>query len=252
MFGSVQKKNDKSQGENPVMTSVSSIKPKSKQLGRERLKHFDGEIRAARNAIEELEQQVARLKAISAESEAAARALQLAISNDGGVALAAYSSGQAKPTDEISKLVAHAETSRGGATAAAAALPHSEASLENARSQLVTLDAERHAELDHVVKMIADRDAKEYQRAFDAACIAHDKLVGYAAAFESNHGDVRLARVPIEMPRFALPSMGRPDADPYIRHLAPSELTVNASSRKYLAIRSRIAANPDADISDLL
>jgi hypothetical protein len=40
-------------------------------------------------------------------------------------------------------------------------------------------------------------------------------------------------------------------ADPFIRALAPSELTVNASKRRWSEIRSRLQLDADAEISDL-
>jgi hypothetical protein len=247
MFGSVQK-TIKSQGkENP---GTSSVKPKAKQVGRERLQYFSQEISKANEAIESLEENIARLNSITVESEDAQRKLQAAISSDGGLALAAYSAGKTKPDDPISQIIAHAKSSGEAAAAAKMAMPHAEASLQDARSQLVTLTEQKHAELNHVIEMLADRDARDYQSAFNAACMAHDRLCGYAAVMEGNIGSLRLIHDPIKMPRFALPSMGTQDADQYIRH-SVSDLTVNESARRWSAIKARLESNVDADISDL-
>jgi hypothetical protein len=98
-------KNNKLRGESPAAAVESNPRQ-----GRERLKHFEGEIKKAHEAIEDLENRVARFDAIIVESEAAERSLQNAINADGGVALSEYSAGRTKPDDEISRLVAHAKS----------------------------------------------------------------------------------------------------------------------------------------------
>jgi chromosome segregation ATPase len=224
-------------------------KPKQ---GRERLQHFADEIVRAHNAIEDLEQRVARFGSIITESKLAQRALQDAINADGGVALASYSAGQTKPNDEISRLVAHAKSSGEAAVAAKTALPHTESLLENARSQLISLAEQKNAELNRVVATLADTDARKYQDAFDLLGKLHDRLVGYAAVVEGNQGDVRLIQEPLKTVRFVLPSMANStDADPFIRHQI-SELTVGESARKWSAVRDRLHSDANADIADLL
>jgi chromosome segregation ATPase len=202
-------KNNKPRGESPAAAVVS--KPKQ---GREKLKHFADEICKAHNAIEDLEQRIARLTAIIIESNGAERALQDAINADGGIALAAYSSGQTKPTDDISKLVAHAKSSGEAAAAAKTALPHTESLLDNARSQLISLAEQKNAELNRVLASMADLDAQAYEKAFNLACTYHDKLAGYASVAQNNVGEVHLIFEAPKMPRFALPSLGNSDADP--------------------------------------
>jgi hypothetical protein len=244
-FGSVAKKT--APRESAVVVSA---KPKSNHVGRERLKQFASEISKAHEIIEDLEQRVSRFGGIIVEADAAQRALQDAINADGGLALAAYSSGQAKPDHEIIKLVAHSQTSSEAATAAKVALPNAETALESARSQLISLGEQKNTELNRVLALLADTDARAYAKAFADTCKLHDRLVGYANVAQSNIGDIQLITDTPRAPRFALPSLGNSDADPFLRH-HPSELTVNESARRWSAIRSRLEANVDADISDL-
>jgi hypothetical protein len=228
---------------------VGVSKPKQ---GRERLKHFESEIALAHEAIEDLEQRCHRFGSIINEAEAAERALQDAISFDGGRALAAYSAGQTKPNDEISKLVAHAKSSGEAATAARTALPHTESLLENARSQVISLADQKNAELNRVVATLADFDARKYQEAFDLLGKLHDRLIGYAAVVEGNQGDIRLIQEPLKTVRFVLPSMANSsDADPFIRHQI-SDLTVAESARTWSAVRDRLQSDANADLADLL
>jgi chromosome segregation ATPase len=247
MFNSV--KNHKSRGESPVASSVTTV-AKTKH-GRGRLKHFEDEIAKAHEAIEDLEGRVARFEAIIAESKAAERALQDSINSDGGVALASYSSGQTKPTDEINRLVAHAKSSGEAATAAKVALPHTKSLLENARDQLVTLGEEKNAELNRVVTSLADVTGRQYQDAFDLLGKLHDSLVGFASIAENNQGEIYLLHEPLKANRFALPSSGNSDADPFLRH-RPSEITIAESARKWGQIRSRLDSAADADLDDLI
>ena len=219
--------------------------------GRERLQHFSDEIANAQNAIEDLEQRVSRFGSIISEAETAERALQSAIHIDGGIALAAYSSGQANPNDEISKLVAHAKSSGEAATAAKIAKPHTESLLQNARSQLVHLTEQRAAELARVLAMLADIDGRAYQETFDRLGKLHDRLVGFCAVAEGTQGEIYLLHEPLKANRFALPSSGNSDADPFLRH-RPSEITINESARAWTAIRDRLQADADADLTDLM
>jgi hypothetical protein len=232
-----------------VPTNSIKAKPKT-PAGRERLAYFSEGIRSAHEAIEDLESRLARLKSIIVEADAAKKALQDAVHADGGVELAKYSSGQLKPDAPISKLVAHAKTSGEAAVTAATAIPHTESLLQKAREQLVALGEEKHKEVRRVMDMLADKTARDYQRAFDAASVLHDKLCGFSSVVEDNQGDVRMIHESLRMPRFNLPSMG--SADPFIRSLAPSELTVNASRRSWLEVQARLEKNCDADVEDLL
>jgi hypothetical protein len=125
--------------------------------------------------------------------------------------------------------------------------------LESARSQLLAVTQEKNAEINRVLASLADIDGRAYENAFNQACILHDRLVGYTNVAQSTLGDLRLTTEALRLPRFALPSMGRSDADPYLRH-APggSELTINASARRWAEIKSRLEADATADVSDLL
>jgi hypothetical protein len=229
----------------------SSSKPKPDRVGRERLQHFAAEISTAHEAIEDLEQRVARFGEIVVEADGAQRALQDAINADGGRSLAKYSAGQTKPDEAIVKLVSHAKSSSEAAAVAKTAMPHTESLLEDARSQLVSLGEQKYAELNRVMAMLADKDARAYQASFAETCKLHDKLVGYANVAQANIGDVQLIVDTPRTPRFALPTLGNSDADPFLRHRT-SELTVNESTKRWSAVRSRLESNVDADLSDLI
>jgi hypothetical protein len=223
----------------------------AKPDGRERLRFIDGEVRKANDAVADLEKRVERFGSIIADADANHRALQTAIANDGGVALAAYSAGNAPADSEIAKLVTLAETSSKAATAAKAALPSAEAMLANARLQVKELGEQRNAELNRVVALLADSDARAYQRAFEELCRIHDRLVGYSNVAQASIGDVQLIIDPVKTPRFALPSLGNSDADPFLRHRV-NDFTVNESAKSWTAVRQRLEADVDADLSDIL
>ena len=247
MFNSAKKK---SRGEIPG--SVPQLQPaKPKAVGRERLRHIDREVSRARDAVAELEKRVERLKSIIADADTHHRALQLAIAADSGVELARYSEGNAGSDSGIAKLVTLADSSAKASTAAQAALPHAETMLNDARSQIPALAEQRNAELNRVVALLADADAQAYQRAFDEMCRLHDRLVGYAQVAQASIGDVQLIIEPVKTPRFALPSSGNSDADPFLRHRV-NEFTVSESARNWSTVRQRLEADADADLTDLI
>jgi hypothetical protein len=219
--------------------------------GRERLRFIDGEVRKANDAVADLEQRVERLGQIVTDAESNHNALQVAINADGGVALAAYSVGQAPADSEISRLVELAESSAKAATAAKAALPSTEAMLDSARSQVKELGDQRNAEMNHVVALLADADARAYQRAFDEMCRLHDRLIGYSNVAQVSIGDVQLITENPKTPRFALPSLGNSDADPFLRHRV-NDFTVNDAAKSWATVRQRLESDVDADLSDIL
>jgi hypothetical protein len=236
----------------PRGESSAVVRSKPGAVGRERLRHFDGEANKAKSAVADLERNIERLESIITDADASHRALQLAIVNDGGVALASYSAGAASADSEIAKLVMAAENSARAATAAKAALPHAQASLDNARGQVIMLGEERNAELNRVIAVLADSDARAYQKAFEEMCRLHDRLVGYASVVEGNQGDVRLIIDPLKTPRFALPSLGNQDADPFLRHRTPNDIVVSDAAKTWSTVRDRLGADVDADLGDLI
>jgi hypothetical protein len=218
-------------------------------VGRERLSHFDEEITKGKTTIVDLEQRIQRLESIIAEADLAHRNLQQAIAADDGAELASYSAGTA--SDHFSKLVMSSENSARAATAAKAALPGANSSLDNAHAQVASLIDQRAAELKRVLAMLGDVDARAYDKAFSDLCRLHDRMVGYASIAEDNVGDVRLTHEPLRVPRFASPSMGNADADQFMRHQA-SDLTVKDSARRWSQIRDRLESDANADLSDLI
>jgi chromosome segregation ATPase len=244
IFKSVQSKAKTSE-------KIQSLRPAKPPTGRERLQHFDDNIGLAEKAIADLENRIERLESIVVDAVAAAKDLQAAVEADNGKSLADYSAGKVEADSNIAKLVMASDNSGRAATAAKAALPSGQAQLENARAQLVSLTEQRAAELQHVLAILGDTEARAYQKLFDDLGRAHDRLVGYAQVCESNLGDVRLIIDPVKAPRFGLPSMGNADADPFLRH-RESELTIAESARASGNIRDRLAADAQADLSDLL
>jgi hypothetical protein len=174
IFNRVEKSN-KSRSESSVTS------PKPTPAGRERLQHFEIEISKAHEAVEDLQQRVARLAAIDGASNDAERALQNAINADGGRALAAHSNGQTKPGDEIARLIAAAKVSSESAAATKTALPYAESLLENARQQLASLIDQRAAEVTRVIATLADADVRAYEQSWQETCEWHDRLVGFAS-----------------------------------------------------------------------
>jgi hypothetical protein len=236
---------------NPEASSVTPIK--KTQVGRERLKNFEEQIALAHNAIEDLEQRIARFDAIVDEAKGAERELQDIINSDGGVALAAFAAGLAKPNDPIVKLIAHAKSSAEAADAAKVAPPRTQSMLEDVRAQLVALITDKNTEINAVLASLADIDGQAYSKAFDELCILHDRLVGYSETAQSTLGDLRLTTEPLRAPRFVLPSMGGSDHDPFLRHSpGGSSLTIAASAKRWSEIKSRLENDATADVNDLL
>jgi hypothetical protein len=238
----------KSKGSNPLGESSTRT---VQHPGRERFRFVDGELKRSNEAIADLEARVARLGSIIADAEVNQNNLQVAINDDGGVALAEFSAGNVSADSEIAKLVTLAEASQKAANAAKVALPSTEAMLESARSQAAELREKRNAELNRVLASLADVDAQAYQRSFNETCRLHDSLVGYSQIAQANIGDVRLIVESPKVPRFALPSLGNGDADPFMRH-RESEITVGASARSWATVRQRLEVDVDADLSDIL
>jgi hypothetical protein len=220
---------DKSKGSNPL--GEVPMPRTIQHTGRERFRFVDGELKRANEAITDLEARVAGLGAIIAESEVNQRNLQAAIQADGGVALAEFSAGRADPDSDIATLVTLAESSQKAANA--------------------ELRDKRNAELNRVLANLADVDAKAYDRAFTEVCRLHDRLCGFSQVAQANIGDVRLVLQNPSVPRFALPSLGNGDADPWMRH-RENELIVAESARTWATVRQRLEADVEADISDLI
>jgi hypothetical protein len=236
--------------------SVSSINSrptvKKPPAGRERLVHFDSEIKTAQTVISELETKIERLNEIVASADAHHRALQAHIEQDNGRSLSDYSEGKVEADSSIARLVLLADNSKRASTAASAALPTAMAQLENARSQLLDLGEQRAAELNRVLTSLGDLEADEYRKTFEKLGMLHDKLVGFSNVSQMSLGDIQLTTAPMSAPRFQFPSMrASVDADPYLRH-SPSSLTVMQSAQKWTEIRSRLSENALADVNDLL
>jgi hypothetical protein len=220
--------------------------------GRERLRHFDTELERAHGFVADFETRVARLETIISDATAAEQALQLFIANDGGTeALAAHAAGQTGADDEIAKLIAAAKSTAEASAAARVALPMAQAALENARSQVLAIADEKSAELNRVVMQLADGLAHAYLKSFEQTGRLYDQLLGFANGASTYIGEIALIIDPLKAPRFALPSLGNVDADPFIRHRS-SELTVNESTETWRAVKSRLELDVDADLSDLI
>ena len=76
-----------------------------------------------------------------------------------------------------------------------------------------------------------------YEKAFKETCWLHDKLIDNANVAQSTIGDIQLIVENPKIPRFAFPSLGNTDADPFHR--------VNEPDR--CGILSQMVNNPSAD-----
>jgi hypothetical protein len=228
-------------------------KPKTKSdvpppPGRERLRHFEAELAKAHGFVVSLEARVAQLSTITTDAVAVEQALQLHIAGDDGLAaLAAHAAGQTTPDDEIAKLIAAAKSTAEAAAAAKATLPLAQTALENARAQVVALGEEKAAEINRVVTQLADGLAHAYLKSFEETARLHDQLAGFAAGTSTYVGEIALIIDQLKVPRFALPSLGNIDADPYIRH-RNNEVVIAESTRTWQAVKSRL----ELDLSDLI
>jgi hypothetical protein len=202
--------------------------------------------------VTDIEKRVTTLEDIGIDAIAADRALQNFIAQDGGTdALLAHSSGHSKPDDLIAKLISQAKNTAEAAGPAKAALPVAQDALERAKAEVVRLGEEKNAEIGRYMVQLGDDLARKYKAAFAAVCIAGDRLAGFGAG--AGLYDVTLIVDPITAPRFNLPSLtaGRTEFDPLMRHTG-SQLTIGESSKTWAAVRQRLNADVDADISDLL
>jgi hypothetical protein len=247
LFGK-QAKPSKSHGGESRHGTITSPQPKPIRQGRERLENFCAQIEAAEHVIGELTEHVARLKAIVVDAEVASRALQDAISLDGGVELSRYSSGECNPDDAISKLVKHSQASGEASAAAKAGLTNAQLLLDAARQQLASLINEKAAEVGRVVASLADMEVRSYEKSFEATCRLHDSLVGFARVAQNNVGDIHLMEEPPKIARFVV--VGDNTADPFYHHRL-DERVVEESAKRWSEIRSRLEANANCDLADL-
>jgi hypothetical protein len=249
LFSSNQAKSSKSRSSSSVTISNPSI------AGRERLKHAVDGINAAHAAIEDLQERILRFESIITDSQRASAALHIEINNDGGKSLSAFSAGEVKPDDPIVAIVALAKSTREAAIAAEEILPSTRAALENARSQLTGLELNRAIELNKVVASYIDIDAQKYLKTFLALARLHDQMVGASMVQESNllPGEpihVRLTHEPLVAPRFISGAMGVSEG-PQLHHNV-SQRTADQSASLWAEVRSRLAVDADADVSDLI
>jgi hypothetical protein len=66
-----------------------------------------------------------------------------------------------------------------------------------------------------------------------------------------NLGDIQLIIDPLKTPRFALPSLGNQDADPFLRH-RPNDIVVSDAAKTWSTVRDRLEADAAADLGDLI
>jgi hypothetical protein len=235
-------------------TAVSSQQPLLD--GRDRLRYFAAELVKANDAVVELETRLDRLTAIVRDADAAHAALQQAIADDGGVALADYAAGNA-PDGAIAKLIAADEATGKAAAAAKDALPNVQAVLVNARSQVARIEQQKEEAVLQYLKGRADESALQYKRIFETLCRAHDQLAGVSIALSATSsgefgGEIRMTRMPLQIPRFNLPSTADPNEYlPTMEHRA-SENTVEDTASSWMKARQRLAQDVDAELDDLI
>jgi hypothetical protein len=99
---------------------------------------------------------------------------------------------------------------------------------------------------------LADETARKYRAAFDEVCRLHDELTGFANGTSVYMGDVAMIVEELKVPRFKLPSLAcLDDYDPFLRRRGNS-FTVNESTKTWTAVKDRLQADVDADLSDLV
>ena len=75
--------------------------------------------------------------------------------------------------------------------------------------------------------------------------------MGFANGTSTYVGEIALIIEQLKVPRFALPSLGTIDSDPFIRH-RNNELTIAESTATWQAVKARLELDVDADLSNLI
>jgi chromosome segregation ATPase len=176
--------------------NISNVHQTKTAPERARLKHFDDQIALAHTVVNELEQRIQRCEQIIQSALENRHALQAAVEADNGKSLSDFSAGLVPDDSAIARLVRASENSGMASSAAKASLPTAQAQLENAKGQVAALQEQRVAEAARVLALLADVDARAYEKAFATLGRLHDRLIGYAAVAEGNQGDVRLRANP--------------------------------------------------------
>ena len=99
-----------------------------------------------------------------------------------------------------------------------------------------------------------------HRQIFAALCIQHDRLCGISAVLSTSgqyagvggSGDIRMSLLPLEVPRFNLPSTADPNEFLPTMVYRGGENTMEQSTADWTAARSRLLEDPDADLSDLI
>jgi len=223
-------------------------------LPRNRLHFVAGEQAKAASAVADLLARIERLSKIIEDGDIAKAALQAAINEDGGLALAEYSAGRANDSN-IAKLAMTEETATRAAAAAHPALAKAQRELEFARAEIIRLDLERQAAVVDYLKLRADEFARTYMQTVNGLFALHDAMVGISGALSAGdeHGEIVMSLAPISVPRFNLPSSADSNGEflPTMSHHA-DEYNVRLSHGKWLKARNVLAENPDADIDSLI
>jgi hypothetical protein len=221
--------------------------------GRQRLHFFNEELAKANAAVADLERRVATLDNIGIDAVAAEQELQLYIASDAGTeALLAHAEGKSKPDDQIAILLAAAKSTGEAAGPAKAALPLARDALEKERAEVLRLGEEKAAEIGRFMTLMADETARQYKDAFDLVCFLHDQLTGFANGTSVYMGEVAMIIEELKVPRFNLPSLACiNEHDPFLRRRGSSS-TVGEFTKVWTAVKERLEADVDADLSDLI
>jgi hypothetical protein len=222
--------------------------------GRERLRFADAECTKARECVADLEARQGRLTTIISDADAARTALQAAIKADGGVALEAYSAGDASDAP-IARLVEHRDTTAKAASAAKDALPGVEEMLTKARAELVKLEGLKFDAVIVYLKTRAKDEHEVYVGAFNDLIRSYERLYGIAVALSvTGHSDMMTTAlpVPIQAPGFNMgtgPAHG-PSELVTMRHMV-AEAKVGEATAKWMLARERLLSDADANLDDL-
>ena len=193
---------------------------------------------------------VEQLRAVIDAEKSAQAALQSAVAQDGGAALARYGGGET--TLPIGSLVARADIAARAAVIAKDALPEAEEKQRPAAQEVVQLIGEHRLAVAAVLIDQVDRVGKRYLETFNRLCDLHDQLAGAARGIAAFGCDIALLSEPLEVPRFNLPAMPSGPVYGVCLHHMPRPPAIGVAAAAWSHAGRRLAEDPHADIDQAL
>jgi len=257
-MGIIQKlKQDLTSSSRDVVALASIAAPTGGTDGRDRLRHIAGELAKAQQAVADADALLDRLVKVIRDADAAEEALQASVAEDGGVSLAAYSTGEATDAP-IAKLIATKKITAEAAAVAKAALPGVNSKLEAACVEVKRLEAVRFDATIVYLKTRAQDKHRSYHDAFAVLSNLYDQLCGVAVAVSATgHADMMTsgAPLPVQAPGFNLstgPSHGPSEKVTLTHTTGAGEARVGEAIARWTEARERLLQNPNADVDDII